>query len=656
LERSHLVDDDFFRSILRNAKVSDLSEVSRRMILERLVERGETGIVQAFLGLGIDINHESEDSLRPPTYLSLAVERKNPNMVRVLLQLGANPNQVSSTSNGHSRPYFRTTALGYALSAKNVDVGIVAALVEHGAEFPWPGKSRSEATYELLLSRDVDPALIETLGLQDMFGPGQIDLLKCLRQNSYAEAKALLRGMQISDGDDSTVSDLLLLASINTDHHAELLPLLAQAGANIQSAAALERAASGSHSALKILVQLGADVAKLGTEALVAACQEKRFATVAFLIQHGADINLPSKSGMTPLQAAYSIWRHLDEAGERQLLNRVSGSLVEYLLDQGADLETPGGRYLCCLNAQLNILQEACARWDFDLANKLIRHGANIDAPEFGPGGLRAVEAVCYGPEYDGSAGDYDLEDTTRANEFFESLQALGAGLPTTTGRRRRLLANLVRLNWRDSLQKVLRAFREEPALVDAIDDADDGGPLGIGPSPLQVAVRDADWALMELLVAAGEDVNSRPARVRGRTPLQAAATHPVEGAGLARWLLGRGADVDAPAAADQGLTALQGAAWAGNLKVAVMLLERGADVNAEAGLVRGRNAVEAAAEMGRLDMVQLLLGAGAAGNLGDANGPFARAVALAEKNNHFGVAHVLKAAEKVAWERVARF
>ncbi len=102
------------------------------------------------------------------------------------------------------------------------------------------------------------------------------------------------------------------------------------------------------------------------------------------------------------------------------------------------------------------------------------------------------------------------------------------------------------------------------------------------------------------------------------------------------------GADVNAPAADEYGLTALQGAAIRGYIGIALILLEAGADVNAPGASHEGRTALEGAAEHGRLDMVQLLLNAGA-GTSASGNSRYGRAIELAEGNGHHAIAGLLK-------------
>src|SRR6266536_1758486 len=76
----------------------------------------------------------------------------------------------------------------------------------------------------------------------------------------------------------------------------------------------------------------------------------------------------------------------------------------------------------------------------------------------------------------------------------------------------------------------------------------------------------------------------------------------------IVQYLLERGADVNAPAHDDAGMTALQAAAIQGYLPIALWLLQEGADVLAPGAKKNGRTALDGAAEHGRLDMLQLLL------------------------------------------------
>lgn len=148
-------------------------------------------------------------------------------------------------------------------------------------------------------------------------------------------------------------------------------------------------------------------------------------------------------------------------------------------------------------------------------------------------------------------------------------------------------------------LQKVIRALLKAGAYVN-------------GPT---LPVRDLRWntALtaaitnkllqgtdeIHLIIEAGANVNEMGGGQMARTPLQAAATvtgHCHWSVDLARELLNRGACVNAPAAPDNGLTALQAACENGkeSARMIPLLLDAGADVNATPSPRYGRTALQA--------------------------------------------------------------
>ncbi|KAK1535124.1 uncharacterized protein CCOS01_03876 [Colletotrichum costaricense] len=126
----------------------------------------------------------------------------------------------------------------------------------------------------------------------------------------------------------------------------------------------------------------------------------------------------------------------------------------------------------------------------------------------------------------------------------------------------------------------------------------------------------------------------------RGRTPLQQA----VEDGNLTKidLLLAAGADINAPAADHAGATALQLAAITGRIGIAKMLIDMGADVDAPRAPESGRTALEGAAEHGRIDMIQLLLSEGAETG-GKGRLQYMRAIKFAEQQGHLVAANMLR-------------
>jgi ankyrin repeat protein len=110
----------------------------------------------------------------------------------------------------------------------------------------------------------------------------------------------------------------------------------------------------------------------------------------------------------------------------------------------------------------------------------------------------------------------------------------------------------------------------------------------------------------------------------------------------LIRFLLGSGAEINASAEISGSLTALQGAAIQGRIKIALILLDAGAEVNADPAEIEGRTALDEAAEHGRLDMVQVLLNVGAKSESGKTG--FDAVIKITERNGHFSIAELLRA------------
>ncbi|OLN86745.1 Protein fem-1-like protein [Colletotrichum chlorophyti] len=166
---------------------------------------------------------------------------------------------------------------------------------------------------------------------------------------------------------------------------------------------------------------------------------------------------------------------------------------------------------------------------------------------------------------------------------------------------------------------------------------------------PLYNAVVQGCEDRVRILLDAGEDVNETGKSIlRGRSPLQMA----VEDGDIAiiDMLLAAGADVNTPAADEYGATALQLAAINGSLGIARTLIEAGADVNAPRAMVKGRTALEGAAEHGRIDMIQLLLNQGVQ-STGVGRLQYLRAVKFAEAEAHMVAASMLRSHRK--WETV---
>lgn len=177
--------------------------------------------------------------------------------------------------------------------------------------------------------------------------------------------------------------------------------------------------------------------------------------------------------------------------------------------------------------------------------------------------------------------------------------------------------------------------------------------------SPLCCAASRGDEDLVTLLLDCQADVDGMQFIADHDTALQGAckwqpmsSEEGVIKVNIVNRLLDHGADVNrAPPHA--GFTALQAAAFRGDLEVAMLLLQQGADIQAprDSGLLsemyglrneyREQTALDIAAEHGQVDMVKLLLNAnGLSASRG--NNGYKGAINLARESCHFAVADLI--------------
>ncbi|KAL2071858.1 hypothetical protein VTL71DRAFT_13093 [Oculimacula yallundae] len=333
---------------------------------------------------------------------------------------------------------------------------------------------------------------------------------------------------------------------------------------------------------------------------------DERYAVVACLLQHGADINVPAvysprlKQVEAPIIIAVSKFSNFFSTAPK-----FDPGIVELLLRTGkCDLTAAG---------QSSILVEAFRNRELNTAtiDLLLEHGADVNADDQ-DGTTPLIVAV-----YEESIEKIHFLLLHGANVNPSAGYDCGTALSSAIAVGSVEISELLLDNGAD-INAFTSSFRS------------------YGSTPLQVAVELGRVELTELLLARGADINAPAGRDYERTALQWAIAMKTPNVEQIEMLIGKGADINAQPAAKGGVTALQAAAILGHLKIALMLLELGADPNAIGSPEEGRTALEGAAEHGRLDMVQLLLNAGAE--------PSQSAVDYAEKERHFVVADMIKA------------
>ncbi|KAI0427177.1 ankyrin [Xylaria sp. FL1042] len=168
--------------------------------------------------------------------------------------------------------------------------------------------------------------------------------------------------------------------------------------------------------------------------------------------------------------------------------------------------------------------------------------------------------------------------------------------------------------------------------------------------TPLQAAIHEGHHEVArQLLFIRGADINAPAFAICGCTALQAAC-NPLNGEvslGFVQFLLDHGANVNAPGGELEGFNALQCAIAARSMSVFCLLLDAGADVNATARCSLGSQlqdyrALDVAAYYGRLDMVDILIKKNAESEVQDKT-PFDGAIDRAVNGEHHAIARMLR-------------
>ncbi|KAH7134654.1 ankyrin repeat-containing domain protein [Dactylonectria estremocensis] len=386
-----------------------------------------------------------------------------------------------------------------------------------------------------------------------------------------------------------------------------------------------------------LLVQKGYDMALIGPSVLEYMAGENRIYVCELLLIAGAPVNKHGVEGMSALQAA---------------AREGNSKLMEYLVDQGAEVNLPASDY-----GGKTALQAAASQGENYAVEWLIKAGANINAAPAIHNGMTLLEAAAHGIRY------------CEVGSLFKKLLAFGAPVNRPDGASGILLQKLIRSgdigclrlaleagarmedreasgsSW-TPLQMAARRRNREAILLLLSHGADINAHAGDdhGSTAVQAAVQSADIETVRLLARHGAVINAPAGKEYGRTALQAATSSDVLDPGIVSFLLDHGADVNAMPSKKGGITTLQGAAIRGDIQIARILLNKGADVNAAPALEEGRTAVEGAAEHGRMDMVRLLINAGAKPD--PING-FAKAIELADENNHSIIGDLLERVEE---------
>jgi ankyrin repeat protein len=376
---------------------------------------------------GADVN--AQEAWRGQTALIWAAAQRQPAMVKLLLEHGADPNarstpndwdrQVSAERRRQYRPFGGLTALLYA--AREGCAECARVLVEGGADIDLAG-SRGVTPLIMALDNlhfDTAAYLLDAGAAVDVWDWwGRTPLYMAVDMNTLPRG-----GRPDRASTDATPSialvERILARGANPNSQLKLLPPYRERGADRGCDALLVT----------------------GATPLLRAAKTFDVAAMKLLIAHGARLDLPNASGVTPLMAAAGygslecdirgygpgIPHYLTSDVEQRSI-----AALELLIEAGADVNavtTGGGRGKG--PGQTALFGAAFWGWN-DVVAFLVEHGAKIDAVD--AAGRTALDAAR------GRAGGHErgssiqvFEDTAKLLEQLCREQQHGCRLPTSS-------------------------------------------------------------------------------------------------------------------------------------------------------------------------------------------------------------------------------
>ena len=390
---------------------------------------------------------------------------------------------------------------------------------------------------------------------------------------------------------------MLVAASLN---NTEVMSLLVEYGADVHKfvgpagkSAIHLAAANGNAEALKFLLRKGVSPDHRlpsinGTPLMLAAFhQEKNI--ILLLLEHGANLDIQNKNGMSALTGAcdngrYSMAKLLLEKGANPNLQTIGGhtalalscikrqkEMVKLLLDFNADPNIP-------LFDGYTPLMLACRNEDYKIVKLLLQAGVSVDTQNYDSSGITALHIATILNNTQlvslllNANADVNIQDSKGITPVFYACEHKN--------------------------KEMVERFLENKANLNLCDKN--------GTFPLNIAVARNEIEITAALLNAGADPNIGIGGKSEATLLLWACVYSSND--IVHLLLKANANPNA--VTTEGYTPLNTAASLGRIKVAEILLSVGADI--EFADIRGWTPIFFAAAGGHLDMISFLLKHGA--------------------------------------------
>jgi ankyrin repeat protein len=270
-------------------------------------------------------------------------------------------------------------------------------------------------------------------------------------------------------------------------------------------------------------------------------------------------------------------------------------TVVQLLLDKGADVNAQGGNYG-------NALQAASARGHEQVVKTLLDKGADVNAQGGRYGNaLQAASVKGY-------------------KQVVKMLLDKGADVNAQD----RLYSNALRAASAEGHEQVVKMLLDKGADANA-----QGGRYS---NALQAASFRGHEQVVKMLLDKGADANAQGGRYSNALAAASVTGHEQ----VVKMLLDKCADINVQG--EYYSNALQAASWGGHKQVVKMLLNKGADINAQSE--RYGNALQAASAEGHEQVVKTLLNKGAVVNT--QGGHYSNALQAASEEGHEQVVKML--------------